>query len=302
MTNSNRLLVDLEPTEKLPNPISCLYEYAIGVKTGDTTQAGKCLIAAAKKEGITLIAVLFGGTLNDETYDSWASDGRKDKYNAYRFQDAIKLFEYEFQKLERTVSIAELKEAGLQTEFSVPIPNAISTDPNGGILLARADLSDDFTIKLMEPKMKTVLESASSLADISITNNYAPISDGSVIGKVQYVYNGETLFSADIVATRTVKEGTAQIDIASDDNQPQMHAGGLIAEVNTDDDIQKGGCGNLTQQQTILLILVPVILLLLIVCVVMFVLYLRAERIKEEKRRRAMEAKRRAKQRSQYRN
>ena len=302
VTNSNRLLVDLEPTEKLPNPISCLYEYAIGVKTGDTTQAGKCLIAAAKKEGITLIAVLFGGTLNDETYDSWASDGRKDKYNAYRFQDAIKLFEYEFQKLERTVSIAELKEAGLQTEFSVPIPNAISTDPNGGILLARADLSDDFTIKLMEPKMKTVLESASSLADISITNNYAPISDGSVIGKVQYVYNGETLFSADIVATRTVKEGTAQIDIASDDNQPQMHAGGLIAEVNTDDDIQKGGCGNLTQQQTILLILVPVILLLLIVCVVMFVLYLRAERIKEEKRRRAMEAKRRAKQRSQYRN
>lgn len=303
VVNSNRMLVDLEPTEKLPNPISCLYEYAIGVKTGDTTQAGKCLIAAAKKEGITLIAVLFGGTLNDETYDSWASDGRKDKYNAYRFQDAKNLFEYVFQKLERTVTLTELKSAGLQTEFSVPIPNAISTDPNGGILVAKADLSDDFTIKLMEPKMKTVIESASSLADVSISNNYAPISDGSVIGKVQYVYNGETLFAADLVATRTVKEGTAQIDIASDGNEQQMHAGGLISEVSTEEDLPKGnGCGSLTQQQTILLILVPVILLLLIVCVVLFVLYLRAERVREEKRRRAMEAKRRAKQRSQNRN
>lgn len=303
VVNSNRMLVDLEPTEKLPNPISCLYEYAIGVKTGDTTQAGKCLIAAAKKEGITLIAVLFGGTLNDETYDAWASDGRKDKYNAYRFQDAQKLFEYEFQKMERTVTLTELKNAGLQTDFSVPIPNAISTDPYGGILVARADLSDDFTIKLMEPKMKTVLESASSLADVSITNNYAPIADGTVIGKVKYEYNGETLFSADLVATRTVKEGTAQIDIASDANQPQMHEGGLISEISTDEDTAvKGGCGNLTQQQKILLILVPVILLLLIVCVVMFALYLRAERIREEKRRKAMQAKKRAQQRSQYRN
>ena len=302
VVNSNRLLVDLEPTEKLPNPISCLYEYAIGVKTGDTTQAGKCLIAAARKEGITLITVLFGGTLNDESYDSWASDSRKDKYNAYRFQDAKKLFEYVFQKLERTVSLSDLKSAGLQTEFSVPIPNAISSDPYGGILVAKADVSEDFTIKLMEPKMKTVMESASSLADVSITNNYAPISDGSVIGKVSYVYNGETLFSADLIATRTVKEGTAQIDIASDGNQPQMHAGGLISDVQPDEnEIKISGCGKLTQQQLILLVLVPVILLLLIVCVVMFVLYLRAERIREEKRRKAMEAKKRAKQRSQYR-
>ncbi len=301
--NSNRLLVDLEPTEKLPNPISCLYEYAIGVKTGDTTQAGKCLIAAAKKEGITLIAVLFGGTLNDESYDSWASDGRKDKYNAYRFQDAKKLFEHVFQKLERTVSLSDLKAAGLQTEFSVPIPNAISNDPYGGILVAKADVSEDFTIKLMEPKMKTVMESASSLADVSITNNYAPISDRSVIGKVSYVYNGETLFSADLIATRNVKEGTAQIDIASDDNQPQMHAGGLISDVQPDENVSTiTGCGKLTQQQMILLILVPVILLLLITCVVMFAVYLRAERIREEKRRKAMEAKRRAKQRSHYRN
>ena len=82
-----------------------------------------------------------------------------------------------------------------------------------------------------------------------------------------------------------------------------MHAGGLISEVRTEEDATSAtGCGDLTQKQMILLILVPVILLLLIVCIVMFALYLRAERIREEKRRKAIEAKKRAKQRSQYRN
>ncbi len=303
--NSNRMLIDTEPTEKLPNPISCLYEYAIGVKTGDTTQAGKCLIAAARKEGITLIAVLFGGTLNDETYDGFASDSRKDKYNAYRFQDAKNLFEYEFAKMERTVTLSELKSAGLQTEFSITIPNAIDTDPNGGVLVARADLADSFTLKLMEPKMRTILESASSLAETSITNSYAPISDGSVIGRVSYVFNGETLFSSELIATRSVKEGTAQINVSADPetNAPQIHSGGLIAEVRPADSVGgEGGCTKLSQKQIILMILVPVILLLLIVCLVMFALYLRAERIREEKRKKAAAARRRAKQRAQRRD
>lgn len=284
--NSNRLLVDMEPTEKLPNPISCLYPYAIGVKTGDTTQAGKCLIAAARKEGITLIAVLFGGTLNDPTYDSWASDGRKDKYNAYRFQDAKNLFEYEFNLMEKEVSLAELQSAGLQTDFPVKIPNAIDSDPNGGILIARADLPDSFSLRIMEPKVKAILESASSLAETSITNNYAPISDGTVIGKVSYVYNGETLFSTDLVATRSIKEGTAQIDVSSSDEAPQMHSGGLIAEVKTDDsEDHKENCGNLSTKQIILMILVPVILLLLIVCLVLFALYMRAEKKRKQRRK-----------------
>lgn len=36
------------------------YEYAIGIKTGFTTQAKNCLIAGAKKDGIELIAVMLG--------------------------------------------------------------------------------------------------------------------------------------------------------------------------------------------------------------------------------------------------
>ena len=63
LVNSNRMLVDAPATETLPNPISCLYADAIGVKTGDTTKAGKCLIAAAERNGVTVDVLCCG--MND---------------------------------------------------------------------------------------------------------------------------------------------------------------------------------------------------------------------------------------------
>ncbi len=47
LRNSNRLLRDV--TANTYTPFSCLYENAIGVKTGDTHLAGKCFVAAAQK-------------------------------------------------------------------------------------------------------------------------------------------------------------------------------------------------------------------------------------------------------------
>ena len=305
LVNSNRMLIDTPPTEKLQNPISCLYENCIGVKTGDTTQAGKCLIAAARKEGITLIAILYGGTLGDSSYDAGASDSRRDPYNAYRFQDAKRLFEYEFNKMERSVTLQELKQSGLQTEFEIRVPNAIIDDPNGGILTVRADLADSMTMNLMEPKLRAILDNAATLAETSITNSYAPIADGSVVGRVSYVYNGETLFSADLLATRSVKEGMAQVNMTTD--APQAISGGLIGDVNRPNAVSEEpestvGCGNLqlSGKQLILWILLPIILLLLIVCLIMFALYLRAERIKRERRAARKRAKQRAKQSQRY--
>ncbi|MBP1549768.1 MAG: D-alanyl-D-alanine carboxypeptidase, partial [Oscillospiraceae bacterium] len=39
------------------NKLLYLYEYCIGVKTGFTDEAGRCLVSAAEKDGVTLIAV-----------------------------------------------------------------------------------------------------------------------------------------------------------------------------------------------------------------------------------------------------
>ena len=57
------------------------YEYAIGTKTGYTTQAKRCLIATAAKDNLELITIILG--------DSPTMDDS-------RYLDTIKMFEYGF--------------------------------------------------------------------------------------------------------------------------------------------------------------------------------------------------------------
>lgn len=65
VTNHNRLL--------------SLYPYAVGMKTGYTVKSGKCLVSAARKDGVTLIAVSLNGG------DYW--------------NDHIALYEYGFSQV-----------------------------------------------------------------------------------------------------------------------------------------------------------------------------------------------------------
>ena len=139
------------------------------------------------------------------------------------------------------------------------------------------------------------------MAEVNITNNYAPITDGSVVGRVNYVLNGETLFSVDLLATRTVKEGMAQVSTATD--KPQVHTGGLISNGTevVEPESNSFNCGNfkISSSQLILWILLFVILIILTVILVAFAIYLRKEKIRKEKRRRAA-AKKKAQQKSRY--
>lgn len=61
------------------NKLLRTYSYANGVKTGFTNAAGDCLVAAAKRGNVQLIAVI----LNDDN----------------RWEDAAKLFDYGFTQL-----------------------------------------------------------------------------------------------------------------------------------------------------------------------------------------------------------
>ncbi len=292
--NSNRMLVDMPATETLEKPISCLYENAIGVKTGDTNAAGKCLIAAAEKEGVTLIAVLYGGTLNDPDYNDGWSDGRKDKYNARRFQDAAALFDYAFNDMTSTMTVQDLVDLGMPIEFEVSISNASDNDSQGGVLKVRADLALDTTITLMKPTLDGMKANMKAVANPTFTSIYAPIGDGAIIGSVVYSYNGQVLLSANLLATRSVKEGTAQIDV---EQQTSSTGVSLIGSANTTavtvESESDGGCG-VPQNLRWVLIVLPIIFVLLILCVTMFIVYLNAE----AKRRKREAARRKAAQRA----
>lgn len=80
LTNHNRLL--------------WRYSSSIGIKTGFTKKSGRCLVSAAEKNGITLVAV----TLNAS--DDW--------------NDHVSMFEYGFSKCEPVQSECDLSELSLK--------------------------------------------------------------------------------------------------------------------------------------------------------------------------------------------
>ncbi len=84
------------------NKLLNLYDYAIGVKTGFTKKAGRCLVGAARKDGVTLICV----TLN--AGDDW--------------NDHMTAFEYGFSQVSQVtlISAGEL-EVDLKTPDGIPI-------------------------------------------------------------------------------------------------------------------------------------------------------------------------------------
>ncbi len=63
------------------NKLLSLYEFAIGVKTGYTKEAGRCLVGAAEKEGLSVVTVTLGAP------DDW--------------NDHIRMFQYAFETYER---------------------------------------------------------------------------------------------------------------------------------------------------------------------------------------------------------
>ena len=291
LVNSNRLLANVQPTEDFTNPISCLYTNAIGVKTGDTTKAGKCLIAAAEKEGVTMIAVLFGGTLDDPDYNDGWTDARKDKYNVKRFQDAAALFDYAFNDMQRTITVGELVEANQMTvEFEITVPNASQDDSQGGKLKARANLSLETTFFLMQPNPNA------KSTDFKITYSgvpesiYAPISEGSQIGTVVYYYNGKEIARPNLIAERSVSEGTSSTEIR------QNGSTSLIYTDNNGIQEQKASCSKLPGWFWAVLI---ILIVLLLGVVVLFALYIRAEKKRQAAARRRA-ARRRSMQNTQY--
>lgn len=154
------------------------YEYAIGVKTGYTSQAKNCLIAASLKDNLELITVVLGA----QTIETNKS---------CRYIDTINLFEYGF---------TNYKAQEITTKNSVideiTIPNAtkdteilplLIKDSIIGITPSALDLNNiNYSIELNE-------------------NLSAPISEGTVIGKISYDIDG-IIYSSDLIASHSVEK------------------------------------------------------------------------------------------------
>ena len=152
------------------------YQYAIGTKTGYTSQAKRCLIAASLKDNVELITVTLG-----------AAPTKPDT----RYLDTINIFEYGFSnyktgKIATKNSIAKeiVIENGTKDtkNLSLLIENDIT-----GLVPANLNLNNlDYSIKLND----------------LIT---APIQESAVLGKITYTIDG-TEYSSNLIAEHSVEE------------------------------------------------------------------------------------------------
>ena len=190
LKSSNRLLRDASAKTYTPYP--CRYEYAIGIKTGDTHLAGKCLVAAARRNETTYILVLLHG----KNAPASAEGLDKDVYSVQRFYDAAELFDYAFREDVVSVSVADL------IDRCLPETYALTLDPTQytarGVLYR---IEWDASASLVLPRWQADAFARDPFPEENliyrIPTPVVPV--GTKAGTVSIVFENRAVFSADLI-------------------------------------------------------------------------------------------------------
>ncbi len=153
------------------NKLIRFYEGAIGLKTGSTSVAKYCLSAVAKREGMTLIAVIMAGETSKE-----------------RFSDATALLDFGFANYCLADNLLAEKDLPL-VQVKKGIAPDVAVKPAGGVQV------------LVKKARKGEIETVISLPDTV----GAPVAGGDVLGKAEFFLDGASLGTCDLVAAENVK-------------------------------------------------------------------------------------------------
>ena len=164
------------------NAFLSMMEGALSGKTGFTSEAGYCYVGALRRDGRTFIVSLLAcGWPNNKDY-KWKDTRRLMEYG---------LEHYHYQNVEKKVE-------------KIPVPVLEARDErqpllHNSVLLAEATESRDFKILLKqgeEVEVKIVKEE----------KLHAPLRRGQKVGAVLYRLNGETIHSADLIASESIQK------------------------------------------------------------------------------------------------
>lgn len=148
------------------------YEGATGLKTGSTQKALYCLTGTAEKNGLSLIAVVMG-----------AKDAK------IRFEEVMQMFDFGFTNYE----IYECEPKG-KIVASVPIYKGVENSVNG-------ITKDNINIILKKGSKKDFETKIDVLSGIK-----APFEQGTKLGEIIYIQNGEEIGRSDIVAEKDIEK------------------------------------------------------------------------------------------------
>ncbi|MCD7731146.1 MAG: D-alanyl-D-alanine carboxypeptidase [Oscillospiraceae bacterium] len=152
------------------------YEYCIGIKTGFTDEAGRCLVSAAEKDGVTLIAV----TLNAP--DDW--------------NDHIKMYEYGFKAAQKqpidgaSDSLEAEVVGGDSDRVKCRLAEAPMCTAVNGVM---PEITEEIHMKEF---------------------SYAPVLSGDKLGYAEYSIGGEVIAEVDIVADEDCAYRFAEAEIS----------------------------------------------------------------------------------------
>jgi len=176
------------------------YEYATGLKTGYTDEAGECLAATATKDGANLIAIV----CNSPADMRWADVKELFEYGFSEFADR-QIQEDGVQLGVIDVSDPRLGDETTLTYYAVGAYSVFLNEEQYGNIVC------DITIDKTRIALPIVDEETGETDDTP--RIMAPITEGDVIGSVAYSLRGEILYTGDIIAGRTVEERTFNTDM-----------------------------------------------------------------------------------------
>jgi D-alanyl-D-alanine carboxypeptidase (penicillin-binding protein 5/6) len=166
------------------------YEYATGMKTGFTNEAGACLSATAEKDGTKLIAVLF----KSEDPNRWI--------------DAKKLFDYGFENYK----IVALQKAG-DVVKSIPLVKHNRLQGDTLDVVVKNDVTVYMKVDDVDKLKKVVTFSNEYVAENKKQEDTtirlkAPIAKDAEVGTVSYQLDGKVVAQAKVYAAREVQKQT----------------------------------------------------------------------------------------------
>ncbi|WP_407312597.1 D-alanyl-D-alanine carboxypeptidase family protein [Pseudomonas sp. nanlin1] len=144
-----------------------------GLKTGHTEEAGYCMVSSAVRDGMRLIAVVFG-TSSEQA----------------RAAETQKLLTYGFRFFET------------QTFYQKGTELAQAAVWKGQARQVKAGLAEDLTMTLPKGQLKNLAATMTMAPQLT-----APIAQGDVIGKVDVMNGDKVVHSANLIALEAVEEG-----------------------------------------------------------------------------------------------
>lgn len=149
------------------NKLLWQYEDCIGIKTGFTEKAGRCLVSCAQKDGVRLVAV----TLH--AHSDW--------------NDHKKLYEYGFSK----VSAVDVN--GLNEGIRIKVVGSNEEFVNASIKMSKS-------VSVKNEDIEKIVKTIEAPEFLN-----APIEKGQVVGKIVYYLDDNVLATNELISDRCAK-------------------------------------------------------------------------------------------------